>query len=125
MKREAGDEIFSATASAQAMEQAWQSVGERLTVSQKIEKQGAKITPAECSTLLRSYMKLDGANREWSRLKQTHWITYLFRRCNILAASKKFNKNKEFAKFGSTTMQIMLEEVRACLPRISQLYDVG
>jgi Mg-chelatase subunit ChlD len=112
--RAPGDAVISANGGTAALEQAWREVGEKLTVSQKIEKAGATITDAECTQLLHKFMRLDGTHREWTRLKQTHWITYLFRRCKILAASDKFNKNKEFAKFGSTTMKIMLEEVTAC-----------
>ena len=112
--RAPGDAVISANGGTAALEQAWREVGEKLTVSQKIERAGATITDAECTQLLHKYMRLDGTHREWTRLKQTHWITYLFRRCKILAASDKFNKNKEFAKFGSTTMKIMLEEVTAC-----------
>ena len=107
-----GDAMIRADGGMGAIQQAWKDVGDRLTVSQKIEKQGATITADECGLLLRKYMKLDGAHKSWSRLKQSHWITYLHRRCKILAASEKFNKNKDLPKFGSTTMKIMLDEVR-------------
>eukprot|EP00966_Prymnesium_polylepis_P138564 3201329-Prymnesium_polylepis.1 len=106
-----GDALIRADGGSSAIQQAWQDVGDRLTVSQKIEKQGAAMDSSECQMLLRKYMKLDGDHQQWSRLKQTHWIRYLFRRCKILAASEKFNKNKAFAAFGSTTMKIMLQEV--------------
>ena len=105
--RATGDEMISANGGMAELQKAWQTVGDRLTVSQKIMKQGEQITPAECGQLLRRHMKLDG----WSRLKQRHWIRYLFRRCEILASSEKFNKNKDFPHFGSTTMKIMLDEV--------------
>lgn len=94
---------------ASSLEKAWADVGE--TISQRIEKQGASITAAETERLLRKYMKLDGVHHRWSRMKQMHWIQYLYRRCGILAASETFNKNQDKPAFGSTTMTIMLEEV--------------
>ena len=60
-------------------------------------------------------MKLEDEHKDWSRLKQTFWIKYLFRRCGILAASEKFNKNENLKGFGSTTMAIMLDEVEHAL----------
>lgn len=109
--RDIGDEMISANGGLAAIQKAWQTVGDRLTVSEKIMKQGETVTPAECCQLLRGHMKLDSSHQHWSRLKQKHWIRYLFRRCEILAASEKFNKNKDFSNFGSTTMKIMLDEV--------------
>ena len=44
-----------------------------------------------------------------------YWISYLFRRCGILASSEKFNKNVDFPTFGSTTLKIMLDEVEHAL----------
>ena len=108
--RAEGDAIIRAD-SLGSIEQAWQDVGNRLTVSEQIEKHGESITSDECSALLRKHMKLDSTHKDWSRLKQSHWIRYLFRRCKILASSEKFNKNKDMPKFGSTTMTIMLDEV--------------
>lgn len=109
------DGMFAADGGADALAQAWQQVGERLTVSEQIEKQGADITPGESEELLRKYMKLDGEHGHWSRLKQMHWIRYLYRRCGILAASEKFNRNQDMEGFGSTTMKVMLEEVELAL----------
>lgn len=106
-----GDALIRADGGLGAIEQAWHDVGKRLTVSEKIEEHGASIEPSEREALLRKYMKLDGTHKEWTRLKQSHWIRYLFRRCKILASSEKFNKNKDMPRFGSTTMRIMLEEV--------------
>ena len=63
-------------------------------MSQVIEKEGKDITNEECTNLLTEYMKLEDEHKDWSRLKQTFWIKYLFRRCGILAASEKFNKNE-------------------------------
>eukprot|EP01047_Picozoa_sp_COSAG01_P012374 COSAG01_NODE_556_length_15526_cov_13.393725_1_plen_5121_part_01 len=113
--RAEGDAVIPADGGVQALQQAWTEVGERLTVSEQIEKAGESITSAECRTLLRRYMELNGKNCSWSRLKQTHWIRYLYRRCGILASSEKFNKNKDLPKFGSTTMKIMLGEVAHAL----------
>ncbi len=48
-------------------------------------------------------------------------VAYIVRRCKILAASDEFNKNMKFAKFCSTTMKIMLEEVEHFL---SEEYQV-
>eukprot|EP00967_Tisochrysis_lutea_P068718 scaffold90121_cov30-Tisochrysis_lutea.AAC.9 len=110
IRRTENDGMFSAS-DVSSLEQAWKDVGERLTVSQRIEKQGESITTAETERLLRKYMKLDGAHSCWSRMKQMHWIQYLYRRCGILAASETFNKNQDKPAFGSTTMTIMLEEV--------------
>lgn len=109
-----GDEMFTANGSQDALVKAWKDVGEMLTVSQHIEKQGELITPGEAQRLLRKHMKLDSSHRNWSRLKQVHWIRYLFRRCGILAASETFNKNQDKPNFGSTTVKIMLDE--ATLP---------
>eukprot|EP00967_Tisochrysis_lutea_P127981 scaffold218437_cov28-Tisochrysis_lutea.AAC.3 len=106
--RENGDEVIPANGGMSALQAAWRTVGARLTVSQTILRHGASISPADCVALLRKYMKLDSEHRNWSRLKQTHWIRYLFRRCAILAASEKFDKNETLARFGSTTMRIML-----------------
>ncbi len=106
-----GDELFEASGNQESLVQAWRKVGDSLTVSQRIEKQGASLTATEAEKLLRKYMQLDGKHRSWSRLKQLHWVRYLFRRCGILAASEVFNKNRELPKFGSTTMELMLQEV--------------
>ncbi|CAM9145735.1 unnamed protein product, partial [Ectocarpus fasciculatus] len=113
--RSAGDAIIRADSSSGSLIQAWSEVGERLTVSEKIEKDGADLTSDGCRQLLKKYMKIDGVNRKWSRLAQAYWIKYLYRRCGILAASEKFNKNKDMPKFGSTTMTIMLAEVEHAL----------
>lgn len=109
-----GDNIIRAD-SMHALEKAWVEVGERLTVSEKIELKSEDITPAECECLLQKYMKLQDTHRHWSRLKQTYWIKYLYRRCGILASSEKFNKNQDNAQFGSSTMKIMLHEVELAL----------
>ena len=108
-----GTQIFPATATASKMEEAWAKVGEALTVSQQIEKLGVDLNEGECRQLLYKHMKLD--SRSWSMLKQTHWVRYLYRRCNILRESDKFNKNTKFKQFGSTTMRIMLSEVEHAL----------
>ena len=98
-----------------SLAQAWKEVGDRLTVSQKIEKQGEGMAEAECQRLLRKYMKLDRAHKHWSRLEQVFWVRYMYRRCGILASSERFNKNRTMPKFGSTTMAIMLEEIERAL----------
>jgi len=109
-----GNDIIPADGGLAAVEHAWSTVGDRLTVSQRIEKQGASVTHDECVRLLRKYMRLN-EHSSWSRLQQTFWIKYLHRRCGILASSEKFNKNKSLAKFGSTTMRVMLQEVELAL----------
>lgn len=110
-----GNAIIPADGSLDALEQAWADVGERLTVSKQIEQDGEEITENETRSLLRKYMKLDSDNSGWSRLKQRFWIKYLYRRCGILASSEKFNKNEDLENFGSTTMQVMLDEVEQAL----------
>jgi hypothetical protein len=47
-----GDEMIAANGGMAELQKAWQAVGDRLTVSQKIMKQGETITPAECGQLL-------------------------------------------------------------------------
>lgn len=113
--RAEGDAVISANGGLDSVAQAWADVGERLTVSQQIEKAGESITPLAVEALLRKYMQLDGKHRSWSRLKQAQWVRYLHRRCGILASSEKFNKNKDLPNFGSTTMEIMLAEVDRAL----------
>jgi hypothetical protein len=61
--RAPGDAVISANGGTAALEQAWRKVGEKLTVSQKIEKAGAMITDAECTQLLHKYMRLDDTHR--------------------------------------------------------------
>jgi hypothetical protein len=85
---------------------------DRLTVSEKIEKKAENISTSECCRLLSKYTSRCA---ESSRLKQAYWIKYLYRRCGILASSEKFNKNKDFPQFGSSTMKIMLDEVEHAL----------
>jgi hypothetical protein len=79
------------------------------TVSERIETDGGDVVQEECRRLLRKYMRLDA--KVLSLMKQTHWLQYLRRRVDILRNSGKFNKNKDFPQFGSTTMTIMLAEV--------------
>ena len=107
--RSATDVIFQA--GFHDLAQTWSDVGDRLTVSARIEKQAEDITTDECLHLLQKYMH----QPDWSRLKQQHWIRYLHRRCGILAASEKFNLNKSMPELGSTTMTVMLEEVEHAL----------
>eukprot|EP00981_Chlorochromonas_danica_P006553 scaffold1431_cov167-Ochromonas_danica.AAC.13 len=115
--RQKGDVIISIDqGSRDAIHQAWTEVGELLTVSQQIEKQGESISDEKSWRLLKKYMKLDEEHhRRWTRLHMTFWIRYMRRRCDILASSETFNKNRSFPKFGSTTMSIMLEEVERAL----------
>jgi hypothetical protein len=84
----------------------------KLTISEQVEKAGENITSAEAHRLIQKFMKPGKKHRHWSRLKQTYWIKYIFRRCGILASSEKFNKNKDLENFGSSTMTIMLDEVQ-------------
>ncbi|KAL1518601.1 hypothetical protein AB1Y20_002889 [Prymnesium parvum] len=111
--RAPGDTLIRADGGMGALEQAWKDVGERLTVSQKIEK--TEPTEGECHLLLRSYMRLEQRSVPWSMLKQAHWLNYMNRRVHILRSSDKFNKNTSLKDFGSTTMQIMLSEVELSL----------
>jgi hypothetical protein len=60
-------------------------------------------------------MKLSNRCPAWSMLQQRYWVRYLHRRCQLLRTSNKFNKNERFERFGSTTMQVMLEEVERAL----------
>eukprot|EP00981_Chlorochromonas_danica_P015301 scaffold11566_cov156-Ochromonas_danica.AAC.1 len=115
--RQKGDVIISIDqGSRDAIHQAWTEVGELLTVSQQIEKQEESISDEKSWQLLRKYMKLDEEHhRHWTRLHMTFWIRYMRRRCDILASSETFNKNRSSPKFGSTTMSIMLDEVERAL----------
>lgn len=78
---------------------AWVNVGKLLTVSQTIEKLGSAISDDECRRLLRKFMHLDTTHSDWSKTEQIFWIRYMDRRCGILAASEKFNKNKNMPTF--------------------------
>ena len=98
-----------------SLDEAWTTVGELLTVSERIMKQAANITDEECLRLLRKYMALD-RHSTWSKLEQTFWVRYMHRRCQILAASERFNTNQK-PTFGSTTMTIMLNEVDRVLSK--------
>ena len=109
------DVIIRAGGGLDSLAQAWTEVGDLLTVSERIEQDGESISGSECKRLLRKYMKLDDEHSSWNRLKQRYWIRYLWRRCGILASSEKFNKNKDFPEFGSTTMEVMLDEVENAL----------
>ena len=95
---------------------AWTTVGELLTVSERIMRQAANITDQECLRLLKKYMKLDSHHRIWCKFEQTFWVRYMHRRCQILAASERFNTNQK-PTFGSTTMTIMLNEVDRVLSK--------
>ena len=131
IEREEGvDQLFSAEASAEALEEAWQKVGSVL-VSEKIEAKD--LTDEECHRLLHKAMGLHssetsadplaeavqrsthGERREWSMLKQAYYVRYLQRRCHILRSSDKFNRNESFQQFGSSTMSIMIEEAHHAL----------
>lgn len=108
--RSDNDLLLSVDSDLEAISNAWQTIGDRLTVSQKIEKEGESLSEEECVKVLQNAM-----DRNWSRLKQKQWIRYMYRRCGILASSEKFNKNQTFHKFGSTTMAVMLEEADLAL----------
>ncbi|KAJ1397751.1 hypothetical protein B484DRAFT_257632, partial [Ochromonadaceae sp. CCMP2298] len=69
---QAGDAMVRADGGMAELAKAWADVGDRLTVSERIEQQGASITPDESRRLLRKYMDLDGVHSAWSRQKQTH-----------------------------------------------------
>ena len=97
-----GNAIIRADGGLAEIEAAWADAGERMTVSEKIERHGDSLTDADCHSLLREYMRLDA--NEWSMLQQAFWIRYLQRRCHILRSSEKFNMNERFPTFGSSTM---------------------
>eukprot|EP01040_Poterioochromonas_malhamensis_P005804 gene5804-6244_t len=109
------DFIISADNGVAEIEKAWKDVGELLTVSQRIEKEGENIQLEECRSLLSKYMKIANVRNSWSRQHEIFWIRYMHRRCGILASSERFNKNQDLPKFGSTTMSIMLQEVDRAL----------
>jgi hypothetical protein len=85
------------------------------SVSEQIETAGKGLGEEECRELLRDGMKLSTRCPAWGMLQQRYWVRYLHRRCHLLRMSDKFNKNDHFDRFGSTTMQVMLEEVERAL----------
>lgn len=82
-----------------------------LSVNEQIEKNAENITKEEVNTLIEKHMRSkDG--RMWSRVQQALWIRYMYRRCSILASSKKFDKNTTLEHYGSLTMKMMLMEAQ-------------
>lgn len=107
------NDIIPADGNHEALAAAWVAAGEHMTVSKKIEQND--LSDTECHELLATCMQLREREMPWSMMKQAHWVQYVHRRCGILRASEKFNKNVRFAHFGSTTMRVMLEEAEHAL----------